>query len=297
MMKSLFVLLSVLFAFSFSPSLAQGKLETKVREFHAAIDAGNFELAESYLSPDVQVFLPFSHEPMNRDAYKGLGMAMKAGFPDIKHQILECAETSGSVGFKAWFSGTNTASLMGNPATGNKVSMPFVAFFKFDSAGKIVEINTQFDQTAFNNQLSGTNPMANKQIAVTTLNALNSRNLDAVTANFASDATFHGWGPQPLRVDGYRQAMSELLNAFPDSKFTALDVTAEGSKVVVRHQFEGTHTGAAFQGVPATQRRVVIPATVIYEYKDGKATNLWLNADFLGLLVQLGAVPAPGASK
>ncbi|MBK6902276.1 MAG: ester cyclase [Saprospirales bacterium] len=66
---------------------------------------------------------------------------------------------------------------------------------------------------------------------------------------------------------------------------------------MVRHQFEGTHTGAAFQGVPATQRRVTIPATVIYEYKDGKATNLWLNADFLGLLVQLGAVPAPGARQ
>ncbi|MBK6902275.1 MAG: ester cyclase [Saprospirales bacterium] len=102
-----------------------------------------------------------------------------------------------SIGFKAWFSGTNNGSLMGNPATGNKVSLPFVAFFKFDNAGKIVEINTQFDQTAFNNQLAAANPMANKQVAVSTLEALNSRNLDAVTANFAADATFHGWGPQP----------------------------------------------------------------------------------------------------
>ena len=296
-MKSFFVFLSVLFAFSLNQSLAQGKLETKVREFFAAVDAGNFDAAEAYLSPDVKVYLPFSPEAMNRDAYKGLGMAMKAGFPDIKHQILECAETGSSIGFKAWFSGTNNGSLMGNPATNNKVSLPFVAFFKFDNAGKIVEINTQFDQTSFNNQLAAANPMANKQVAVSTLEALNGRNLDAVTANFAADANFYGWGPQPLRVDGYRKAMSELLNAFPDSKFTALDVTAEGSKVVVRHQFEGTHTGAAFQGVPATQRRVTIPATVIYEYKDGKATNLWLNADFLGLLVQLGAVPAPGGSN
>lgn len=296
-MKSFFVLLSFLFAFSLNQSLAQGKLETKVREFFAAVDAGNFDAAEAYLSPDVKVYLPFSPEAMNREAYKGLGMAMKAGFPDIKHQILECAETGSSIGFKAWFSGTNNGSLMGNPATNNKVSLPFVAFFKFDNAGKILEINTQFDQTAFNNQLAAANPMANKQVAVSTLEALNGRNLDAVTANFAADATFYGWGPQPLRVDGYRKAMSELLNAFPDSKFTALDVTAEGSKVVVRHQFEGTHTGAAFQGVPATQRRVTIPATVIYEYKDGKATNLWLNADFLGLLVQLGAVPAPGGSN
>jgi predicted ester cyclase len=81
--------------------------------------------------------------------------------------------------------------------------------------------------------------------------------------------------------------MTELLKAFPDYKFTMYDVIAENDLVVIRHQFEGTHTGAPFQGVAATKRKVTIPATATIKFVDGKATETWLNLYVLSIMDQL----------
>ncbi|MBK8923688.1 MAG: ester cyclase [Saprospirales bacterium] len=153
MKKSFFF--AALLALTLNQAAAQGKHETTIREFFAAVDAGNFEKVGAYLHSDLQVYMPLSPEPLNLEAYRNLGMGFKIAFPDIEHKILECAETGNAIGFKAWFSGTNTGPMMGNPPTGNRVSMPFIGFFKFDDAGKIVEINSQFDLAAFNAQLGG----------------------------------------------------------------------------------------------------------------------------------------------
>lgn len=150
------LLFTAFLALALNQAAAQGKHETAIREFFAAVDAGDFDKAGAYLHPDLQVYMPLSPEPLNREAYRNLGMGFKAAFPDLEHKILECAETGNAVGFKAWYSGTNTGPMMGNPPTGNRVSMPFLGFIKFDAAGKIVEINSQFDVMAFNAQLMGT---------------------------------------------------------------------------------------------------------------------------------------------
>jgi predicted ester cyclase len=62
--------------------------------------------------------------------------------------------------------------------------------------------------------------------------------------------------------------------------------------VAVRHRLVGTH-GAAFQGLPPTGRRVEVPAVVLFRFEDGRVAEGWLNADLLGLMQQLGAIPAP----
>lgn len=123
---------------------------------------------------------------------------------------------------------------------------------------------------------------------------LNQRNLDGVVAEYTADATFHGWSPQSLDVDGYYTYMSALFAVFPDSRFPAWDVVAEGDKVVVRHQFGGTHRGA-FQGIAPTGKRVAINGIVIFRHnEDGQIAAGWLNADIMGLMQQLGVVPTPG---
>lgn len=132
----------------------------------------------------------------------------------------------------------------------------------------------------------------NKQAALKIMEKLGQRNLDAVAASFAADTRFHGWAPQALDVNGYKQAMSDILAAFPDARFVVEDVIAEGDKVVVRHRFEGTHTGAAFQGVPTSNKKAVASATVTFQFKEHKTRELWLNADFMGLMMQIGGVPS-----
>ncbi len=288
-----FRILNFIFTLAIASHTAHAGIhESNIRSFWIATDKGDFDKAVQYLSPDIQVYLPLSPEPLNLEAFKGLGMTFRTGFPDIQHKLLECTEGKMTAAVRGLFSGTNTGQLMGNPPTGNRVEVPFLQYWTFDATGKAIRLEMAFDLAAFNAQLmKGLPSMPNKDLVGNIFADLNSRNLDGVIKNYATNARFHGWGPQDLDVQGYRQAMSEILAAFPDAHFSIMDVIAEGNKVVVRHQLEGTHTGAAFQGVPKSGRKVMVGATVTIQFDGGKANELWLNADFLGLLSQLGAFP------
>ena len=131
----------------------------------------------------------------------------------------------------------------------------------------------------------------NKTIAVETMRALDRRDLDSVRARMASEALFYGWAPEPLDADGHRAFMSVLLAAFPDSKFVVDDVIAEKDKVAVRHRLQGTHQ-AELQGIPATGRQVEVNGIVIFRIENGMIAEAWLNADIMGMMQQLGVVPA-----
>jgi steroid delta-isomerase-like uncharacterized protein len=131
----------------------------------------------------------------------------------------------------------------------------------------------------------------NKTIAQQTMKALSDRDLDGVVAQAAADCRFYGWGPEPLDSNGYKGFMSALLAAFPDSRVVIDDVIAEGDKVAVRHRLQGTHQ-AEFQGIPATGRQVEVNGIVIFRIANGKIAEAWLNADIMGMMQQLGVVPA-----
>lgn len=131
----------------------------------------------------------------------------------------------------------------------------------------------------------------NKTIALQTMEALHRRDLDGVRANMAPGSRFYGWAPAPLDADGHKEFMSALLAAFPDSYFIVDDVIAEGDKVAVRHRLQGTHQ-AELQGVPATGRQVEVGAIVIFRIENGMVAEAWLNADIMGMMQQLGVVPA-----
>jgi steroid delta-isomerase-like uncharacterized protein len=131
----------------------------------------------------------------------------------------------------------------------------------------------------------------NKTVALQTMEALHQRDLDGVRANVASTARFYGWAPEPLDADGHKAFMSALLTGFPDSKFVVDDVIAEGDKVAVRHRLQGTHQ-AELPGIPATGRQVEISGIVIFRIENGMVAEAWLNADIMGMMQQLGVVPA-----
>jgi steroid delta-isomerase-like uncharacterized protein len=131
----------------------------------------------------------------------------------------------------------------------------------------------------------------NKAVAIETMEALDRRDLDSVRANMALHSRFYGWAPETLDADGHKAFMSGLLAAFPDSRFIVEDVIAEGDKVVVRHTLQGTHQ-AELQGVPASGRPVEVNGIIIFRMENGKIAEAWLNADIMGMMQQLGVVPA-----
>ena len=55
--------------------------------------------------------------------------------------------------------------------------------------------------------------------------------------------------------------------------------------------YRGTHKGD-LMGIPPTGKSVTVTAMVISHLVDGKLSESWFTGDILGLLQQLGVVPA-----
>jgi predicted ester cyclase len=68
---------------------------------------------------------------------------------------------------------------------------------------------------------------------------------------------------------------------------------AEGEKVVTHYRVSGTHQGQFF-GVRATDERITMSAISIDRFEGDKLVEEWPEYDLLGVMRQIGAVPAPG---
>jgi len=93
-------------------------------------------------------------------------------------------------------------------------------------------------------------------------------------------------------VEGIRQWVAGLRQAFPDLCAIVEEEVAEGDTVVQRLTYRGTHTGT-FLGLPPTGNRATWLAMEFRRLgPDGKFTEQWMVADLLGVLQQLGIIPA-----
>jgi steroid delta-isomerase-like uncharacterized protein len=95
-------------------------------------------------------------------------------------------------------------------------------------------------------------------------------------------------------AEGVRQQFAGFRRAFPDFRATILDMIAEGDRVVTRKVFHGTHHGDLW-GIPPTGREVEIQVIDIVRLEDGRIVEHWNVVDRLGLMQQLGVLPAPEA--
>ena len=122
---------------------------------------------------------------------------------------------------------------------------------------------------------------------------LNQRNLVAIDDFFAANFVNHS-ATQLGMTDGdlehVKQFLSMVMEVFPDLHYTVEDLLAEGDQVVARLTISGTQQGA-FMGIPSTGKHAKISDIEIFRITGGKAVETWVQADFLGLLQQLGAIP------
>jgi steroid delta-isomerase-like uncharacterized protein len=104
-----------------------------------------------------------------------------------------------------------------------------------------------------------------------------------------------GLPPLPPGIEGFKALVNLLHAGFPDGKFVVVDLVAEGDYVAARWTFSGTHQGE-FAGVPATGKFVSVGGSVIHRYANGKSAEHWALWDVLGMLRQMGAIPASSPS-
>jgi len=120
---------------------------------------------------------------------------------------------------------------------------------------------------------------------------LNDRRHDLAEEFLTDNIELHGSGLAP-GLEVVRQWLTMFAAAFPDGHQIIEDVVAEGDRVVARTTFTGTHQGE-MQGIPATDKNVSIPSITIFRLDNGKIAEGWLVSDNLGMMQQLGVIPAP----
>ena len=92
-----------------------------------------------------------------------------------------------------------------------------------------------------------------------------------------------------------REGNKSLLRMFHAAFDIAMNLDlllADGEYVVDRWTASMTHKGE-FMGIPATGKQVRLTGIDISRLKEGKVMETWHQEDNLGLMQQLGAIPAP----
>lgn len=85
-------------------------------------------------------------------------------------------------------------------------------------------------------------------------------------------------------------------SAFPDMRSTFEDQIAEGDLVVSRWSARGTHKGE-LMGIPLTGKAVTLTGISTMRIVGRKIAEQWDNWDTLGMLQQLGVIPALGQAS
>jgi steroid delta-isomerase-like uncharacterized protein len=101
---------------------------------------------------------------------------------------------------------------------------------------------------------------------------------------------------EPIRGPaGLKASLEKYKTGFSDARVTVDDQIAEGDRVATRWTGRGTHDGEII-GVAPTGKEVTVSGLTISRVENGLVVEEQTEWDALGMLVQLGAVPAPTAA-
>ena len=123
---------------------------------------------------------------------------------------------------------------------------------------------------------------------------------EAVGDQAEAEAAFRSLYADPVVVNGTSTAVAQLVGrarslqaAFEGLRAEILDEVETEDRVVVAFHLRGRHTGtfpSPLGDVAATGRDVQVRTIDVLTVRDGLITQIWVVADDLGLLTQLGAV-------
>ncbi|MEA2575903.1 MAG: hypothetical protein QOH93_3201 [Chloroflexia bacterium] len=113
----------------------------------------------------------------------------------------------------------------------------------------------------------------------------------------AADFVNHARPDDSLRGPQALKSLTQWLHgAFPDSHYTLKRVMAEDDDVMVYLSHSGTHLGP-FMGAAPTGRHFSQDQMHLIRLQDGKIAEHWAVRDDLGLMRQLGIIPAPSGQS
>ena len=138
----------------------------------------------------------------------------------------------------------------------------------------------------------------NKRLALSVIEALNTRDLSQWSQNLSDDYVAEYPGVPLLNKAQSIGYNKRFVIAFPDTHFEVHNVVAQGDQVFVHWTVSGTQTErlATVTGrtIPPTRRRATVSGVLLTEVRDGKIVREGWYWDQLSLLDQLGIMEHPG---
>jgi steroid delta-isomerase-like uncharacterized protein len=133
------------------------------------------------------------------------------------------------------------------------------------------------------------------------IDAFNAGDWERFRNTLAPDAIYDELATQRrLQRDDAVEASKGWKAAFPDSKGTITNAFASGDQVTLEVTWEGTQTGpmeSQMGTIPPSGKPVRIPAVQVVTVSGDHIKETRHYFDLMGLLVQIGAVPAPAAAR
>jgi predicted ester cyclase len=115
-------------------------------------------------------------------------------------------------------------------------------------------------------------------------------NFDALDEIVTQDYVLH---PEEVRgADGLKEMVQRYRDALSGLRVSVDQQFSDGDYVATRITIRGTHDGD-LMGTPPTGKDVAFTGITISRCEGGRIAEEWEITDTLGLLTQVGAVPAP----
>ncbi len=130
---------------------------------------------------------------------------------------------------------------------------------------------------------------------------INTGRLDLCERYLAADRIDHMDYGLPARAadghDGFKRVLGPFCQAFPDLTLSIDFIVADGEKLVAYVTTSGTHLGP-FMGAPPTGKRFEARGADIFAFNQmGLVSDHWGVFDTLGMMMQLGLLPASQAQQ
>jgi predicted ester cyclase len=249
------------------------------------------------------------------------GMYLRTAFPDRVDIIERVVAEGDTVGLLFRLTATHVGNLFGIPPTGRKVDVYEIALLRIVN-GQMVEGWFMMDEAELLRQLGARMPvrkdgriiappvpdvgesgaaLAQRLSGKPPVSPLDrqkiilarSRSSAPSAADRSPDYRRQREAFQHLRDYGVARGVGgeTVRSALSDRQDRIDRLVAEGGQAWMRFYVLGTHA-ANLYGLPATGKRVGVPAVEIARFAGGKLKESWRIGDELGLLLQLG-VPNP----
>jgi predicted ester cyclase len=290
---------------------------------------GKFDDFKGCYAADATAEAPGSGMPpeSGADAVVAGTKVFKDAFPDLKGEAVLEMVSGHTVVAVSFLSGTNTGVFktpMGEtPATKAKIGLMISQVIELGDDGKVKKMSEYYDMATMMGQMKpdpkhpvrpvmDKAPMA-KEVVISKDDANEKANIETakkVAESFSKhDAKAFGdvladdvkWSEQAQPKDSDKKDAvahaQAFWKAFSDVKITPGTVWAAGDYVAATGQIDGTNDGdLPMMGLKKTGKKVSVQHLIVFKIQGGKVKNAWLFDQSMGMAMQLGLMPPPGAA-